>query len=345
MNHIERFYATVERKPVDRPATWLGLPEDHAFPALFEYFGVSSHLELIEKLDDDIVPVHMPYHSPSADAIWQALDFSQSGQVDNEERTLTTPGFFEDVDDVARIDDFDWPDPTKYIDPEACKAAVAALPKDRAIMGVLWSSHFQDACAAFGMENALMMMYDAPDMFQAVIDHCVDFYLAANEVFYKAVAGDIHAVLIGNDFGSQVGLMVSPDGLRDYVFEGTRKLIEQAHSYGLKVIHHSCGAIDAIIPDLVDMGADVVHPIQALAAGMEPEGLKERYAGKASFCGGVDAQHLLVNGAPEEVTAKVEELRSLFPTGLILSPSHEAILPDIPPSNIDALFAAAQRIY
>jgi uroporphyrinogen decarboxylase len=143
---------------------------------------------------------------------------------------------------------------------------------------------------------------------------------------------------IGNDFGSQNGLMLSPDLLRELVFPGTKKLIDQAHSYGLKVIHHSCGAVAEIIPDLIELGVDVIHPIQALATGMEPQNLKSRFGGKVSFCGGVDAQNLLVNGSPEELASKVRELCEIFPTGLIISPSHEAILPDIPPANIEALF-------
>jgi len=76
---------------------------------------------------------------------------------------------------------------------------------------------------------------------------------------------------------------------------------------------------------------------------MEPERLKVDFGDQVAFCGGVDAQYLLVKGQPDDVTAKVEDLRHIFPTGLIISPSHEAILPDIPPANIEALFKAANR--
>ncbi|VGO14387.1 hypothetical protein PDESU_02948 [Pontiella desulfatans] len=342
MNHIERFIATIERRPVDRPATWLGLPTTAAYDGLFEYFGVNNVLELSLKLDDDVLPIEMPYHSPSADAIHMALDFSSHGKLENEERTLGEHGFFEGVEDPARINDFDWPDPSNHIDPDLCRKMVDELPDDRAIMGILWSSHFQDTNAAFGMEEAMMMMYDSPEMYHAVINRCTDFYMEANRVFYEAVADKIHAVLIGNDMGSQQGLMVSPELLHEFVTPCNIRLIEQAKSYGLKVVYHSCGAVSNIIPDLIESGVDVVHPIQALAAGMEPQGLKDSYGDQVSFCGGVDAQNLLVNGTPEEVAAKVRELRNIFPTGLIISPSHEAILPDIPPANLEALMRAAK---
>ena len=76
---------------------------------------------------------------------------------------------------------------------------------------------------------------------------------------------------------------------------------------------------------------------------MNAENLKEHFANKVAFCGGVDAQNLLVNGNPEEVTTKVLELKEIFPTGLVLSPSHEAVLPDIAPANIEAMFKAIKR--
>jgi uroporphyrinogen decarboxylase len=73
--------------------------------------------------------------------------------------------------------------------------------------------------------------------------------------------------------------------------------------------------------------------------------LKKLFGEKAAFCGGVDTQHLLVNADAAQVAAKVRELREIFPTGLIISPSHEAILPDVPPRNIRALFDEATKIY
>jgi len=343
MNHIERFYATIERKPVDRPASWLGLPVKSALPKLYECFGVSSEDELKRAVDDDIYTVELPYHSPTSNAIYAAFDFAKEGKCDEEERTLTAPGFFEDYDDPTKVNDFDWPDPLKYIDPAECRRVVEGTPKDCAVMGVVWSAHFQDTCAAFGMETALVKMLAEPEMYNAVNDKIVDFYLKANEIFYGATKGKLHAVLIGNDLGSQTGLMISPALIRKFVLPGTRKLVEQAKCYGLKVIHHSCGAILDIIPDLIEIGVDVIHPIQALAKGMEPKQLRVEFADKVSFCGGVDAQNLLVNGTPQQVREKVLELKSLFPTGLIISPSHEAILPDIMPGNIKALFNAVKE--
>ena len=338
MNKKERFIATIERKPVDKPSSWLGIPDNKALPGLYNYFNATDFADFKNKIDDDVWVVELPFHSPVSDAIYAAFDFSKKYEHNIEDRTLTSPGFFEDYEDAEDVNLFDWPDPAKYISKEECMAEVEKVPEGYAALGVIWSAHFQDACAAFGMEDALVKMIIAPELFRAVIDKITEFYLKANEIFYEATKGRLDAVLIGNDFGTQTGLIVSPEALREFVFPGTKKLVEQAKSYGLKVIHHSCGSIEAIIPDLIELGVDVIHPIQALAKNMDPQLLKDKYSDKVSFCGGVDAQYLLVNGTPGQVREKVNELTELFPTGLIISPSHEAILPDVPPENIEALF-------
>lgn len=343
MNKKERFFNTIERKPVDQPASWLGIPATAALPALLSHFKVGDMAQLKGKLGDDVWPVELPYHSPFSDAIYMAFDFAKKGHLANEERTLNSPGWFEDIVDPAQVDSFPWPDPAKYISPEECRQVVESAPSDYAVLGVVWSAHFQDACAAFGMETALMNMLSEPEMFRAVIDRITDFYLKANEIFYQATKGKLDAVLIGNDFGSQTALILSRDLIREFVFPGTKALVQQAKDHGLKVIHHSCGSIRDLIPDLIEIGVDAIHPIQALAHGMEAEGLAKDFAGKVAFCGGVDAQNLLVNGSPDAVRQRVRELRKLFPTGLIISPSHEAILPDIAPANIAALFEGVRE--
>lgn len=344
MTRKDRFIATVERRPVDRPATWLGIPAPAALPALFEAYGVDDETGLKMAIGDDVWPVELPYHSDFSDAIYMAFDFAKKGHLSNEERTLNSPGFFEDITDPAAVADFPWPDPSLHIDPVECRQVVEAVPSDAAVLGVVWSAHFQDACAAFGMQTALMNMISEPDIFRAVIDRITEFYLTANGAFYEHTKGKMDAVLIGNDFGSQSSLMVSRDLIREFVWPGTRALVEQAKSYGLKVIHHSCGAIRDLIPDLIEMGVDVIHPIQALATGMQAEGLAAEFADRVSFCGGVDAQNLLVRGSPADVAKRVCDLRQLFPTGLVISPSHEAILPDIAPASIKALFEAAHAV-
>lgn len=348
MTSRERFFATVERREVDRPACWLGDPTPEAAAGLCEYYGVKDMKELKRVCGDDFYAVEIPYKSPTCSAIFAAFDWYKNGtNVDTEHRTLTAEGCFCDCEDMEDIENvsFEWPDPKKYIDPEECRRLVMEAPEDKVVMGMLWACHFQDVCAAFGMENCLMNMIAAPEIVHYVNDKIVDFYLEALEIFLEATEGKVQAILIGNDIGSQSGLMISPALVEEFVIPGAKKLIELAHRYGVKVMYHSCGSIVDAIPLLIEAGADIIHPIQALATGMSALELKEKFEGRVTFCGGIDTQDLLPNGTPKQVAEKVRELREYFPTGLIISPSHEALQEDVPPANVKALFEEATRNY
>ncbi|WP_206082233.1 uroporphyrinogen decarboxylase family protein [Maribellus sediminis] len=339
MNHKERFLATIANAPVDRPASWIGLPDPAAIPGLIRHLGLNTMEEVKILLDDDIYPIEVPYYSSHSNHIAGAFDFAKRDQLKLPgERTLTTPGFFEVYDDPADVSKFNWPDPAKYLDGEEIHRRVNAAGSDYARMGILWSSHFHDSCSAFGMETALTTMLTNHEMYRAVLTKITNFYLKANEIFYEATKGKLDAVLLGDDFGSQTGLMLDPELIRQYIFPGTKLLIDQAKSYGLKVMYHSCGSIFPLIEDIFRLGADIIHPLQARATDMSVENIHKHFSGKGAFCGGIDAQYLMVEGSPEDVKKRVHEVIDLFPTGLIVSPSYEAFLPDIPPENIEALF-------
>lgn len=348
MTSIERFFATIERKPVDRPACWLGDPTPAAADKLCAYYGVEDVKELKKVCGDDFYAVEIPYHSPTCNAIFAAFDWYMNGSnVDVEHRTLTAEGCFahcEDVEDAKAVN-FPWPDPEKYIDPALCRKLVEEAPDGKVVMGMMWACHFQDTCAAFGMETALMNMVAEPELVHYVDDHIVEFYLKAMKIFLEATKGKVHTILIGNDIGSQQNLMISPELVAEFVIPGAKKLVALAHSYGVKVLYHSCGAISDAIPMLIEAGVDIIHPIQAKAAGMQPERLKALFGEQIAFCGGVDTQELLPCGSVEDVRAKVKELREIFPTGLIISPSHEALQEDVPPENVKALFDETNKIY
>ena len=97
MEHRERFYATIERRPVDRPCTWLGLPDPAAHGNLFAHFQATDMTDLIVKLGDDVFPVELPYHSPVSDAIYAAFDFAKKGRIKREHRTLNAPSNGDEV--------------------------------------------------------------------------------------------------------------------------------------------------------------------------------------------------------------------------------------------------------
>ncbi len=96
-----------------------------------------------------------------------------------------------------------------------------------------------------------------------------------------------------------------------------------------------------MIPRLIDAGVEALHPIQARANHMDAENLAEKYNNKIVFVGGVDTQHLLPFGTEDEVREDVRRLKKLFGPNFIVSPSHESILPNVPPENIAAIVEAA----
>ncbi len=346
MTGKERFHATIERRAVDRPAVWMSAPAGAEMDALTGLYGVKNWHELQLAAGDDVYAFDIPYDSGYASHIAAAFDWYQNGSnVDPEHRTLTADGCFKDAEELEDLAFFDWPDPRKYIDAEECRRRCAAAPGDRATLAQVWSAHFQDACAAFGMQTALMNMVANPEIYMAVDEKLVEFYLRANEIVFQACHGMLDSIIIANDFGSQLNLMISPEMIRRFVVPGAKRIIEQAHSYGVKVIYHSCGAVFDAMPLMIEAGADAIHPLQATAAGMDPRRIKAAYGDQVGFCGGVDIQELLPNGTQEQVREKVRELRAIFPTGLVISPSQGVILDDVPPENIRAMLEEAEIIY
>lgn len=155
------------------------------------------------------------------------------------------------------------------------------------------------------------------------------------------MASDLDAGFFGNDFGSQLDLMISPEMFDRFILPYYRRCIEVIKSYGLPVIVHSCGAIDRVIPRLIDAGIDGLHPLQAKAFGMDAENLSRKYGKNLVFIGGLDTQDLLPFGTVEEIKREVDRLRKVFGPRFILSPSHEALLPNVSPEKVVAMSEAA----
>jgi len=153
----------------------------------------------------------------------------------------------------------------------------------------------------------------------------------------------VDAYFFGNDFGTQRDLMMSPAFLEEFVMPWFRQFTDQGHRWGKQVILHSCGSVYRIIPRLIEAGVDCLHPLQAKAANMEAERLGREFGGRITFLGGIDAQDVLPHGTPESVKADVARVRRLLGPYVIISPSHEAILPDVPPANVRALAEAAKK--
>ena len=151
----------------------------------------------------------------------------------------------------------------------------------------------------------------------------------------------VDGFFFGNDFGTQVDLICGPDQFDEFIMPWFARFTRQAHDHGYQAILHSCGAIHKVIDRLIGAGVDCLHPLQARAANMDADTLARDFKGRIAFLGGIDTQDLLVNGTPEEVAADVRRVKELLGPRLIVSPSHEAILPNVAPANVEAMARAA----
>ena len=142
-------------------------------------------------------------------------------------------------------------------------------------------------------------------------------------------------------FGTQLDLICGPAQFDEFIMPWFRRFTEQGHRHGRQVMLHSCGSIFKVIDRLIEARVDCLHPLQARAANMDAATLAKHFKGRIAFLGGIDTQDLLVNATPEEIKTDVRRVKKLLGPCLIVSPSHEAILPNVPPQNVEAMIEAA----
>jgi uroporphyrinogen decarboxylase len=259
-----------------------------------------------------------------------------------ERKSLTQAGVFGECEDPAEVERFSWPDPEHLDFSHTHKNVIEAREAGLAVFGGMWMPFFHIASDFFGMENYFVKMYTHPEVVEAVTERIVSFYLEANRRCLELMADDLSAGFFGNDFGSQLDLLIAPEMMERFIFPYYQRMIDQIKSFGLKVVVHSCGAIDRIIPRLIEAGIEGLHPLQAKARGMDALSLSEKYSGQVAFIGGVDTQDLLPFGSEEDVRREVFRLREVFGNSFVVSPSHEALLLNVAPEKVIAMSEAAR---
>jgi uroporphyrinogen decarboxylase len=332
MTSRERIKTIISGKPADRCGFWLGNPHGPTWPILHQYFGTSTEEELRRKLNDDfrwIAP--WAYCSPRGKDV-----FPIPGKVSHGDAgplaTATT------IQDVER---YPWPE-GRYMDFTATLESLRnAGPYYRA--SGMWTCFYHNVMDLFGMENYMAFMYEQPEIVQAVTDHVCQFYFDANERFFQLAGGEVDGFFFGNDFGTQLDLICSPAHFDQFVMPWFSRFTRQGHKWGYQVILHSCGSIHRVIGRLIDAKVDCLHPLQALARNMDAQTLARDFKGKIAFLGGIDTQDLLVHGSPQQIREEVKRVKEELGPCVIISPSHEAVLPNVPPANVAAMAEEATR--
>ncbi|MCD6469691.1 hypothetical protein J7L29_02700 [Candidatus Bathyarchaeota archaeon] len=195
-----------------------------------------------------------------------------------------------------------------------------------------------------GVKQALIDPLINSEFTRRLYEKITEFYLELNKRCFEEADGLIDIFMMGEDLGTQEGLLVSPKIFREFIKPYLAKHVQLAKRYGVKVMLHSCGAIHELIPDLIEMGIGILNPIQVRAKGMNPIELKREYGDKLSFHGGIDIQQTLPYGAPKDVRAEVRERIQTLGRGggYILCTTHN-IQPDTPLINILAMYEEAKK--
>ncbi len=194
-----------------------------------------------------------------------------------------------------------------------------------------------------GQEAVLMDLALDPTFAGALLDHIQEGLLALTRLTLDAGGGQYLFYEYNDDVATQRGLLLSPTLWRREVKPRMARFCALIHRYGAKVRYHSCGSVYPIIPDLIEIGVDILNPVQPLAQGMDPFELKAEFGRDLCLDGGVDIQHLLPRGTPKDVSATVRRLCDVVghDGGYICAGSH-TLQADIPVDNMIALVEAAQ---
>lgn len=278
------------------------------------------------------------------------IDDWGSGQVEIEPG-VWYPGVhpMRDSDQIEDIDRYPWPDmddPTRIAHVTEAARQLAA-EGEYAILGTPWLLFpLERAFAMQGMDRFLLNMALNPEFAQALLMKIVGLCKTLMRHFLNALGDHVDIIKIGDDLGTQTNLLISPRLYRsvlkpihaDYI-----AFIKQ-HTKA-KVFFHSDGDIFDLVEDFVDIGVDILNPIQTSAGRMaDLTALKRRYGERLSFCGAIDTQHLLPYGTPEQVRQGVRQaIEALSPGGGYLLAAVHTITDSVPPENILAMVDAAHE--
>lgn len=246
------------------------------------------------------------------------------------------------------IDEYPWPDPTVNImEGVVERARYLHEETDYFVVGSSFSADFPFNGYAYlsSMDKWLTDMKVRPKFYHQLAGKFLEIGLAIGDQFYGGIGKYLDGAEISDDLGTQQGPLISHADYVKFYKPYTAEIIKNIRKYlrpEAKIILHSCGSVYYAIPDLIEIGVDVLNPVQPLAHNMEPWRLKREFGGKIAFFGGFDIQELLPMGTVDQIGEGVKKLISEYAAGggYIFAMAHN-IEPDTPPENIVAAFDAA----
>ena len=341
MTPKERWLAVITHGKPDRvPTDYWGTPEASA--KLVRHLGAQNLEEALKTLHvDNPVNVGPNYIGP---AIPENSDMygcryrevSYGGGVYRE--NVTHP--LADYESADEIDaNYEWPS-ADWFDYGVIKNQVAGM-EHRIVRGG-GSEPFLTYAALRGDEQAYIDLIQNPEIVNYCLDKLFGFAYENTARIYEAIPGRVNISYVAEDLGSETGLLMSLGHIRTFLLPRMKRMMDLVHSAGAYVFTHSDGAVRPVIPLFIEIGTDVMNPIQWNCPGMERRALKDDFGGRLSFHGGVDNQHTLPFGSAGDVRREVRENIDIFGDEYILAPCHN-IQEVSPPENIVAMYEECYR--
>jgi len=359
MNARERVLAAVNRQVPDRPPIFVTLTPQVA-RALSDHLGLEyeepidsllstriSHTKLLTGLGNDCVCIAAcaPDEKPSLttpDGViineW-GMRFRNAGLYN--EFCEYPLAHAETTDD---IDSYPFPDPKADGRFREAEKTIATYRTDFCIVGDLETTIFETAWYLTGLEKFLVDLVSDAAYVNKLLDKILEINLETGKQLIRLGADIIWA---GDDFGTQHGMIMDPALWRKVFRSRIRLLFEEFRKVnpGIKIAWHCCGSIPDIIPDFIEIGLDILNPLQPKARGMDPRSLARQFGKDLIFFGGIDVQELLPEGSPGQIKKEVKRICNILGKngGYIVAPAHN-IQPDTPLENVFALFEAVKEI-
>ncbi len=351
MTSRERVKMALNRQKADRPASSLRCTGE-VWDALKQHFNVASEVDVLDKLDTDMRWVSVPYigpkerSTPTLHGVGKDLWGNEMRAAKNEFNT-----YYEivghplaDFTSADQVMAYDWPS-LDWWDYSKIKGDIKANKKtdDRSILYFAGGA-FETPWYMRGMEQFFVDLYENPEIVTAICSKVRDYYYNRALRVLDAADGEIDIIGSGGDIGGQEHLMISPAIWRELIKPHTAGLITPFKKMGLGTFYHSCGSVDAVIEDLIEVGLDLLDPIQVTAGGMQPESLFTHFGDRIGFHGAIDEVELLPHASPEEVYDETMRIISILGGngGFVVSPSH-AVQGDTSVENVIAIYDAVKN--
>ena len=343
MTSKERVLRNYTFQPIDRFTIDFCAASD-VYAALRAHYGVRTDLDLMEILHIDFrYPKPNWIGFPLVDGKGRPTDYfgiPREGAGDfgyAVEHPLADAGSIADVEAYTKWPSADMWDYGQY-------ARDCAQFPEYAVYGGAWAWFFDAASDLVGMEQWFLLMHDKPEVAHAMLEKTTSFMERTSEIMFEKAGKYIDICFTGDDYGFQNGPMMSQPMFDEFVRPYLQRIYDVGRRNGKLVMHHSCGSVARWIPAFLEMGLNILEPIQCRAASMDPKDLARQYGGKLCFHGSIDTQGTLPFGTPEDVRKEVRDRVETFKPhgGFTIGPSQH-LLSDIPIENVVAMYDEAWK--